>query len=231
MINSYWIEEDDKDREVTVPDDIMDISFRLQGTHLPIDHAWDLSQAIQKELSWIKDEPEAAVHQIHVAASGNGWNRPEDKENEVLHLSRRTQLTLRIPTHRLKETEALRGSTLNIGKNEITLGDSKTKKLSNLTTLFSRYVAGPEDENEFLAFVAGELKQLDINIKKLLCGKSNTVSTPNGDILTRSVMMAELDLRESIALQRSGIGPHRLLGCGIVIPHKGIEAVKKIDKD
>lgn len=231
MIDSYWVEEDDNDRDVTVPEDIMDISFRLEGTYVPIDHAWELSQAMLGKLPWLTDEPEAAVHQIHVAASGNGWNRPEDKAHDVLHLSRRTQLTLRLPSNRFAEAEALKGQTLTVGDQGIKLGVTKTKKLSNMTTLFSRYVVGPEDENEFLEFVASELGALDVAIKKLLCGRTNTIATPGGEIFTRSVMMADLDLRESIALQRRGLGPNRLLGCGIVIPHKGIEAVKKINTD
>ena len=227
MGNSYWVEEDDRDRGITVPEDILDISFRLEGTHLPIDHAWDLSMAVQSALPWIKEEPEAAIHQIHVAASGNGWYRPEDKENEVLHLSRRTCLTLRIPSRRLDDTRPLSGITLDIGSHSVRLGASKTKKLSSLTTLFSRYVAGPEDEERFMAFVASELEQMEVPIRKMLCGKTNTIRTPEGELSTRSLMIADVDLRDAIALQRRGIGPHRLLGCGIVIPHKGIEAVKK----
>lgn len=229
--NSFWVEEDDNDRDVTIPEDILDISFRLEGAHIPIDHAWELSEAVQEFLPWMKDEPEAAIHQIHVAASGNGWLRPEDKDTEVLHLSRRTSLTLRIPRERLEATQQLTGQSLNIAGQDIRLGSSKTKPLSKLTTLFSRYVAGPEDETEFMRFVASQLSDLEVTIRKMLCGKTNVISTPEGDIMTRSIMIADVDLKESIALQRKGIGPHRLLGCGIVIPHKGIEAVKKPNQD
>lgn len=231
MNNSYWVDEDDRDVGVTVPKDIVDISFRLEGRELPIDHAWDLSVAVKKALPWIQDEPEAAIHQIHVAASGNGWCRPEDKENDVLHLSRRTTLTLRIPQSRQAEAEKLTGETLHIGNNPVVLGQSKTKPLSNMTTLFSRYVSGPESEHEFMDLVADHLASLDVKIRKMLCGRTNTIYTPDGELFTRSIMMADVDLVDAIVLQRKGIGAHRLLGCGIVIPHKGIEAVKKMSKD
>lgn len=231
MSDSYWTDEDDRDRGVSVPDDLVDISFRLQGTLLPIDHAWALGNAIQSALPWMEQEAEAAVHQIHVAASGNGWYRPEDKDKDMLHLSRRTCLTLRVPTHRLHDTDALIGQTLSIDGYDITLGSRKTRPLSNMTTLFARYIAGPEDENEFLAFVAQELAEMGISLRKMLCGKTTMIDVPEGQWLTRSLMMADVDLIDAIRLQRSGIGPHRLYGCGIVIPHKGIEAVKKINDD
>jgi CRISPR/Cas system CSM-associated protein Csm4 (group 5 of RAMP superfamily) len=40
-------------------------------------------------------------------------------------------------------------------------------------------------------------------------------------------MLADLKPEESLRLQQQGLGPHRLMGCGIFIPHKGIDAVHK----
>ncbi len=231
MSNLYWTDEEERARGVTIPEDIVDLSFRIDCRQLPIDHAQTLSTAILAELPWLADEEEAAIHQIHVAASGNGWIRPEDKENEVLYVSKRTQLTLRIPSARIADAEQLVGKTLDIQGEPLTIGKSKSKKLSKLTTLFARYVVGPEDEEAFLNYVAGELKSMGIPPRKLLCGIQHTVASNEGDLSTRSIMIADLDLPESILLQRKGIGSHRLLGCGIIIPHKGIEAVKKPSDD
>ena len=50
-------------------------------------------------------------------------------------------------------------------------------------------------------------------------------------VMTRSLMLAELQPEESIRLQEDGLGPLRHMGCGIFIPHKGIEAVKKTVDD
>jgi len=62
-------------------------------------------------------------------------------------------------------------------------------------------------------------------VRKLLCGIEHTISTPDGDIETRSVMIADLDKAASLSLQQTGVGPGRHLGCGIFLPHKGIRAV------
>ena len=55
--------------------------------------------------------------------------------------------------------------------------------------------------------------------------------TPEVSLLTRSLMLADLTLEESLRLQQQGLGTHRHMGCGIFIPHKGIDAVKKLDDD
>ncbi len=227
----YWTDEEERARGVQIPKDIVDLSFKLNCRELPIDHAQSLSSAIIAELPWLLDEEEAAIHQIHVAASGNGWIRPDDNEHDVLCLSHRTQFTLRIPTSRVSDAQALTGKVLNIEGNSLTLGHSRSRHLSKMTTLFSRYVVGPENEEEFLSEIAKILWTLHIPIRKLLCGMPHIVKSDAGDLQTKSVMMADLDLAESILLQRKGLGSNRLLGCGIIIPHKGIEAVKKPSDD
>ena len=58
-------------------------------------------------LPWLADDDRAGVHLIHVAESGNGWMRPEDAENEMLYLSRRTKMTLRLPKEYIEETKSV----------------------------------------------------------------------------------------------------------------------------
>jgi len=101
------------------------------------------------------------------------------------------------------------------------------RPLSTITTLFSRYVVTEEDDNEplFLENTATQLGAMDIKPKKMLPGKMHIIRTPDGDVITRSLMLADLDIDESVRLQEQGIGPHRLMGCGIFIPHKDIREV------
>jgi hypothetical protein len=44
-------------------------------------------------------------------------------------------------------------------------------------------------------------------------------------------MLADLSAEESVRIQQEGIGPLRHMGCGIFIPHKGIDAVGKAEDD
>jgi hypothetical protein len=82
--------------------------------------------------------------------------------------------------------------------------------------------AGDDDEAAFLAAAAQALDGLGIRVRKALCGRSARLYTPGGAVRTRSLMLAALAPEESFRLQREGLGPYRLMGCGVFIPHKGI---------
>jgi len=228
----FW-EEQKTDKPFQVPDDIIDLVFKINCKCLPLEHAKSLSMAIQQALPWIADEEKAGIHLIHGAESGNGWIRPEDAVNELLHLSKRTRMTLRLPKERLSDAEKLSGQSLEIAGYDLTVGTSNVKLLSTQSTLFSRYVVSSEKESEddFLQRVYAELKAMNINVNKLLCGKTHSLQGDYGNIFTRSIMLAELKPQESITVQQHGIGEGRKLGCGLFIPHKGIAAVKESEED
>jgi len=226
----FWEEDEDKTLPYEIPEDVIDINFTFQCKTLPLNHAWPLSKAILKELPWMNDEPTAGIHQIHVAESNNGWMRPDDSEKDaLLHPSRRTKLTLRVPNSQIDNAIALSGKTLDINSHSLIVGKSKIKELSNAGVIFSRYIAShtDEDENSFLTRMYQEIKALtDISVKKMLCGKSHDIHTPNGDIATRHLMIADLDSAPSIKIQQYGLGESRKLGCGLFLPHKGIKTLK-----
>lgn len=222
----YW-QEQKASAGFAVPDDIIDLSFSIQCQALPVDHAHSLSQAILQALPWLAETGKAGIHQIHVANSQNGWMRP-DQPDALLYLSKRTRMTLRLPKDKIKDAEKLCGQTLNVDGNELTVKQATTKPLSAITTLFSRYIAAPEEqtEAEFLSKIAEQLKSMGVQPRKMLCGTENRFRTPQGTLLTRSLMLADLELDESIILQQQGIGDNRLLGCGLFIPHKDINDIR-----
>ncbi len=225
----FWQEEDDQNVVEQVPEMVQDLLFSIDCKTLPLDHGYALSREIQRHLPWIADEPGAAIHQIHVAESANGWMRPEDPDNEVLCVSRRTKMTLRLPQHRFEDVKALTGQTLDIDGHQLTVGEFRLRKLSKLTTIFARYMAtdGIEDEAEFLHAMAQRLRALDIKVKKMMSGKLLEHQTPDGPILTRKLMISDLEVAQSLMLQEQGLGIHQLLGIGVFLPHKGIDAVNK----
>jgi hypothetical protein len=61
----------------------------------------------------------------------------------------------------------------------------------------------------------------------MLCGTETIITTPDKEIKTRSLMLADLSVEESVTLQMKGLGTHRWLGCGLFIPHKDIKEVKE----
>lgn len=228
----YWHDEEKDTGDRVAPDEVVDLSFALTGRTIPVDHAHALYAALSAALPWLASEAGAGVHSIHVAASQNGWYRPEEGTGGVLHVSRRTRMTLRLRGGRVEDARGLRGQTLDLGGHPLTVGEASVRTLVPLSTLFARQVLSAPDEPEdaFLDSVAQDLRGLGVRPRKLLCGKTSEVHTPEGALLARSLMVADLDRAESLALQRQGLRGERKLGCGLFVPHKGIAPVRKAEE-
>lgn len=232
----FW-QEDEKPTTFVVPDDVIDLVFDIQCRELPVDHASQLASALQSRLPELAEDERIGVHTVHLAGSQNGWERPDPALGQKLILSRRTKLKLRVPRERLDEVQAaLDGAELDVGGHRLKVGSAKQKRLSSQGTIFARYVAlepgEDNDENAFLQRIVADLAARGIRVRKALCGKTAEIAGPDGlPIQTRSVMLADLSAQESVRLQQEGVGPLRHMGCGLFIPHKGIDAVKKADED
>ena len=219
----YW-DDDQKTVEVTAGNDVVDMVFSLDCRCLPVDHLYALYQAVQGVLPWLLDEPLAGLHGVYVAASGNGWIRPQGPD-ALLHLSRRTKLILRVPEKRIDDVKQLQGVLLDVGGHKMGVKTATKRSLSTITTLFARAIATDQDmpeEPEMLDWVARQLVEIDINARKMLCGTEHFIETAKGKIRTRSLMIADLEVEESLRLQQLGLGPHRHLGCGLFLPHRDI---------
>jgi len=220
----FW-QEDDKKDQISTAGKVVDLHYKIDCKQIPTCHAWELSQALYQALPWIKNETEVGIHQIHGAASGNGWERPAD--GELIHLSKRTRMQLRVPAARIDDANKLVGKTLDVAGQSVIVGKMTSKIIDPFSTIFSRYIVVTPgmSEDDFLQWVVEELTARDIQARKLLCGIGHEIEANGEKIETRSLMIADLDVAASVALQEAGIGPHRHLGCGIFIAHKGIKAV------
>lgn len=218
----FW--EDEPNRSATPTDRVLELAFALEGRQIPVDHAWLLAQALMDILPWLKDEPLAAIHNIHVAGSQNGWERPLDS----LYLSRRTKLQLRIPKTRLEDTQRLCGQHIELGGHHLMIGPAKAKPLHAFNTLFARHLVcnTGQSEQDFLIDTVAALKRMDIPVRKALCGKLVQQQTAEGPLECRSLLLAELDAKSSLLLQEQGLGQYSLLGCGIFMPHKDIDPIQ-----
>ena len=230
----FW-QDEKRAADYAVPDDVVDVVFSIDCRELPVDHAHSLSTAIRRAAPWISEDAQIGVHAVHVAGSQNGWERPAHGTGTRLLLSRRTKLTIRAPKHAVERLERdLRGAVLDVDGCPLKVRDAHTRLLSKQGTLQARYVvaeSADESDEAFLGRMARELAELGIRVRRALCGRTNLVSTPAGPIATRSLMLADLTPEESVRLQRHGLGPLRQMGCGIFIPHKGIDSVRGADDD
>lgn len=230
----FWQDEKRK-ADFAVPDDVVDVVFNIDCRELPVDHAHSLSTAIRRAAPWISEDAEIGVHSVHVAGSQNGWERPAHGTGTRLLLSKRTKLTIRAPKHAVERLEHdLGGAVLDVDGCRLAVRDAHTRLLSKQGTLQARYVVAEsvdESDEAFLGRMARELSTLGIRVRRALCGRTNLLTTPAGPIATRSLMLADLTPDESVLLQRRGLGPLRQMGCGIFIPHKGIDSVRGAEDD
>ncbi len=223
----FW-QEDEAEKDFPVSDAVVDVVFRLEGKRIPVDHAYALAQAIRTQAPWLGGYSEVGIHSIHVAASQNGWERPAHAPDQYLILSRRTKLRIRIPKEHLAQLcTDLEGKVLDIAGCPVRIGKGHHRPLDRARTLFSRYVVmkPQQPEVQFLEEMAGLLQTLGIQVRKALCGKETSLHTPEGPLPTRSLLLADLSPEESVRLQQRGLGPHREMGCGLFIPHKGIAPI------
>jgi CRISPR-associated protein Cas6 len=224
----FWREDKKTEEELQVPDDVFDLVFKLRGKSLDIDHAHALSEALQQHLS-ADTCSRIGVHGIHLADSGNGWNRPAQIDAE-LPLSRRARLVIRVQRNDSDKVTQISNETLQLGKQSVDIGASSIRKLSNLGTMYARAIScdREQSEDDFLQDVADQLGDMGINVSKMMCGRSGAIRTADGIIFTRALLVADLKPEESVSLQQQGVGERRLLGCGLFVPHRGIDAVYEI---
>ena len=107
------------------------------------------------------------------------------------------------------------------------------RPMSTITTLLCRHLAADEnfnDENLLLEWVAQRLEALEIAPRKMMCGVEHVIQHPEGPIHARSIMLADLDIEESLIVQNNGLGPHRTIGCGLFIPQRHINDLRE-EKD
>jgi len=226
----YW-NEDKKTEKFEIPDDVVDVFFSVKCKCLPLEHMQALSTSLYTVLPWLEHESLAGILPIAGSESGNGWERSCDPD-ELIYLSRRQKMMMRLPKQRLDEAEKLVGQKINVAGYEVEFGKCAIKKLSDLPTAFCRSIMINErmDENDFLQWAFEELQNMDITVQKMMAGKERAIKLANeNERITRSLMVAELKQIESVRLQQHGLGEGRKLGCGIFMPQKDIKAVNSDD--
>ena len=195
---------------------MVDVVFSLEGGALGDDHATALSLAVRHALPWFDDEPEAAILPLSGLARGDG----------VRFVGRRSRLILRLPIHRSASADSLSGARLDLDGIALTVGASSLRPLLPARgVVYSHFVCvGTDDEIEFLERCTSLLAARGLK-PQLITGKARELRAVAGPVRGFSLMLHGLNAAESLAVQESGVGEHRMLGCGIFVPHKSVAAV------
>ena len=194
---------------------MVDLAFALRGSNLPRDHRLALSRALTDALPWLADEPLAAVHDVNLVHGGG----------ERALLSARSRLVGRVRRERAGELAALAGRTLQVGGAPLELGTATLRELAPHSTLYAHFVdAGAADEAAFLDAMTDELRDLDVRCHHV-CGREQHVRGPGPALRGYSLLLHGLGAASSLRVLEHGLGAHRLMGCGVFVPHKTAAAV------
>lgn len=195
---------------------VREAQFDLDGQELDEDHAQALLDQLLAHLPWLPESALCGVHPIQGASSGQG----------TLIINRRAKLTLRLPVADIARARALCGARLDLGRGLITVGNLKEKPLTPFSYQYAHRVSlGVADEGDFLAAARAEFDALGVKGGGLIPGKPWRINTARGERVGYSLLLHDISLDESIAVQEAGIGEDRLLGCGIFTAHKSIKDV------
>ena len=200
---------------VTDADSAVEAVFPLEGKTLPREHAQALLDALVVSMPWLQDDAGAGIHPLKLVSG---------TESMAL-LSGRTRLILRVKANRLDKLRASEGAQLDVAGHPLRLGAVHLRALQPLATLYAYRVAAiAGDESAFMQAMEAELAALGVAGERV-CGKRQMVRVNQHDMVTFSLMLHGLGPDQSLRLQQHGLGPHRLLGCGLFVPHKSAAAV------
>ncbi len=194
---------------------VVDVAFAVQASTLVRDHALALCEALCARLPWLAREGLAGIHPLKCV----------DGTDDMALLSARSRLLLRVQRTRVPALQALVGADLSVAGSVLRLGGAQVRELQPLATLYAyRVAADTADESAFMQAVARELEALDIAGQRV-CGLHQQLRRGAAVQHAFSLMLHGLDEAQSLRLQQQGLGGHRLLGCGIFVPHKSAAAV------
>jgi len=210
----------------------VDLSFKLTGEAIPVDHGYSLYSAISRHVLGIHGDERIGIHPINGNLIGD----------RKLALSQNSRLVLRLPVDRLTDVLPLAGMTLDLGDGKIIVGVPNTQALVPAASLKSRLVTvkGFMEPEPFLEAVQRQLDELEIRGQASLVSTGDAVKTNehrdggtkspwlrrtlrirDKEIVGFAVRVEELRAEESIRLQEHGIGGRRRFGCGIFVQERG----------
>ena len=193
---------------------MIDMVFDVEGGTLPAAYPFALWHALIHHAPQLAKEELIGVLPLRSSVSNLG-----------MMLSKRTKLTLRLPTTLSDSvTASLTGQLLDMNGSTIRLGTSKIRPIQPFPTIHAQMVVGATDEVLFMGDINMQLKELGVS-GNLICGKRHTLTSKQQHLNGFSLVIHDLKPEASLKLQYAGLGGSRRLGCGIFIPYKVISGL------
>jgi CRISPR-associated protein Cas6 len=194
----------------------INVTFPVQGTHLPADHGYLLYAAIMHTLPALHGMSWLGIELI----SGIPWDK-----GMIALPTYGAHVCLRLPAQYFAEVLPLAGKRLKIAEHTIRLGIPMARPLVPAASLYARMVTIKKftEPLPFLEAAHRQLAKLGINATLELPGDERTrcrriVSIHGKKVVGFSLVARDLSDQDSITLQSLGLGGRRSMGCGIFNP-------------
>jgi CRISPR-associated protein Cas6 len=183
----------------------VDLSFRVAGQTLPVDHGFALYGALSNLLPILHEDQEVGVKLIRGRYVGNG----------MLDISPFSELVFRLPLVRAPQYIRLAGRSLDVLGNALRVGISRTNALIPSVALFAQLVTtkNGNDQSRFETEIRNQMEKLEVRGRPTI-GKRRTFQVHGKQVVAYSLLMSELTAAESVALQEHGLGGRQKMGCG-----------------
>jgi CRISPR-associated protein Cas6 len=195
----------------------IDLAFRLLGTDpVPADHGYALYAAVSHLIPEVHRENGVAIHPICGRQVGE----------RRLMLMPWSTLAVRVPDGQIGPLLKLAGKSLRLDDATVRVGVPEVRGLIPATALRSRLVvikvahAGAVDltPETFSTAARKQIEALSIGAEAILTvGKRRTMRMKQREIVGYELLVEGLTATESIALQETGIGGKRHMGCGVFV--------------
>ena len=193
-------------------DTIIELSFRLLGRTIPVDHGYALYAALSRVVPELHDTQELGIQPVRGVYAGGG----------VLHLAPFSCLAIRLPQDQIRPVLKLAGKIADVDGHALRIGVPNARALLPVANLRARLVTikGFLDAESFVEAAKRQLHSLGI-AGEFLLGIRRTLRVKDKQVVGFEVAVTELTAEESLILQERGLGGRRRMGCGVFVPWRG----------
>ena len=188
---------------------IIELSFRLLGRTIPVDHGYALYAALSRVVPELHDAQELGIQPVRGVYTGGG----------VLHLAPFSCLAIRLPQDQIRPVLKLAGTTADVDGHALHIGVPNARALLPVANLRARLVTikGFLEAESFAEAAKRQLHSLGIE-GEILLGIRRTLRVKDKQVVGFEVAVTELTAEESLILQERGLGGRRRMGCGVFVP-------------
>ncbi len=199
---------------------VIDLSFVLVGTTIPLDHGYSLFSALCRVVPGLHGDRRVGVHPIRGRQTGPG----------IMALDERSRLKVRLPAEEIAPYIAIAGKELDLGGHRVQTGIPQVEAIVPAPNVAARLVTFRHamDAETFEADIRRELARMEINATPELVPGSRpehigqpirrVLRIKDRRIVGYPLRVVGLSAEESVRLQEEGLGGRRRMGCGVFAP-------------